>query len=126
MTEIFKREYPLYFADYTARAAEFEPSRARAIAYVAPTRATDPSAKDAVGVAPSIEVRARLSEIHVPTMVIVGKKDFVTPEKYSRIIHDAIHDSRLTILDKSGHMGHMEQPTVFAEAVHEFLGSLPR
>jgi proline iminopeptidase len=126
MTEIFKREYPLYFADYTARAEEFEPSRAQAIAYVAPTRATDPSAKSEVGVAPSIEVRDRLSEIHVPTMVIVGKKDFVTPEKYSRIIHDAIHDSRLTILDKSGHMGHMEQPTVFAEAVKEFLQSLPR
>jgi proline iminopeptidase len=126
MTEIFKREYPLYFADYTARAQEFEPSRAQAIAYVAPTRATDPSAKSEVGVAPSIEVRDRLSEIHVPTLVIVGKKDFVTPEKYSRIIHDAIHDSRLTILDKSGHMGHMEQPTVFAETVHEFLQSLPR
>ena len=126
MTAIFKAEYPLYFADYTARAEEFEPSRARAMAYVAPTRATDPSAKDAVGVAPSIEVRARLSEIHVPTLVIVGKKDFVTPEKYSRIIHDAIHDSRLTILDKSGHMGHMEQPTVFAGSVREFLQSLPR
>ncbi len=126
MTAIFKREYPLYFADYTSRAGEFEPYRAQAIAYVAPTRATDPNAKGAVGVAPSIEVRDRLAEIHVPTLVIVGKKDFVTPEKYSRIIHDAIHESRLTVLEKSGHMGHMEQPTVFAEAVHEFLQSLPR
>jgi proline iminopeptidase len=126
MTAIWRAEYPLYFADYTSRAAEFDPFRATSVAYVAPTHATDPSANDKVGVAPSIEVRDRLHEIHVPTLIIVGKKDFVTPEKYSQIMHDAIHDSRLTILEKSGHMGHMEQPTVFADAVHEFLGSLPR
>jgi proline iminopeptidase len=126
MTAIFKAEYPLYFAEYTKRAEEFEPSRAQAIAYIAPTRATDPNAKSDVGVAPSIEVRDRLGEIHVPTLVIVGKKDFVTPEKYSRIIHDAIHDSRLTVLERSGHMGHMEQPVDFAASVTEFLGSLPR
>jgi proline iminopeptidase len=126
MTAIFKREYPLYFADYTRRAKEFEPSRAAAIAYVAPTRSTDSTATDKVGVAPSIEVRDRLQAIKVPTLVIVGKKDFVTPEKYSRMIHNSIHDSQLVVLENSGHMGHMEEPVAFADAVRTFIQSLPR
>ena len=126
MTAIFKAEYPLYFADYTKRAAEFAPYRATAVAYVAPTRSTDTTATDKVGVAPAIEVRDRLATIKVPTLVIVGKKDFVTPEKYSRIIHNSIRDSRLVALENSGHMGHMEEPTVFAEAVRSFVQSLPR
>jgi len=126
ITAIFKREYPLYVADYTNRAAEFEPYRAASICHIAPMRATDPSATDKVGVAPAIEVRDKLNVITVPTLVIVGKKDFITSEKFARIIHDKIHDSQLVILEKSGHMGHMEEPTVFADAVRVFLQSLPR
>ena len=126
MTAIFKREYPLYFANYTARAKEFEPYRAQAIAYVAPTHSTDTTATNKVGVAPAIELRDRLHLITVPTLVIVGKKDFVTPEKYSRIIHGSIQGSRLVLLEHSGHMGHMEEPVAFADSVHQFLESLPR
>ena len=126
MTAIFHREFPLYFADWTHRSAELGAYRDSTVAYVAPTKATDPSAKDQVGVAPSLEVRDKLSAIPVPTLVIVGKKDFVTPEKYSRIIHEKIHDSRLLVLEHSGHMGHVEEPAAFAGAVQSFIQSLPR
>jgi len=125
MTAIFHREFPLYVADWTHRGPEWEAYRSATRLYVAPTRSTDPSASSEVGVAPSIEVVDSLSLITAPTLVIVGKKDFVTPEKYSRMIHDRIQDSRLLVLERSGHMGHIEEPDVFAAGIREFIQSLP-
>lgn len=126
MSEIFHREMPLYFANWTKRAAEFEPLRGRFRLSVAPSRsATDPSAPNEVGVAPVFEVRERLSSITAPTLVIVGSKDFVCSERFGRILHDGIAGSRLVILPESGHMGHLEEPKAFASAVGEFLRALP-
>jgi proline iminopeptidase len=127
MTVVFRHEFPLYFAEWTRRAKEFEPYRASVQISAAPGKATtDSSASSAVGIAPVFDVRARLGEIHVPTLVIVGKKDFVTSEKFANMIHEGIRGSRLLILLHSGHMGHIEEPAAFADGIHAFLRSLPR
>ncbi len=126
ITAIFRREMPLYFAEWTARAKEFEPYRARVELTVAPGKATtDSSASSQVGVAPVLELRDRLKTIAVPTLVIVGKKDFVTSEKFGRMIHDGIPGSRLLLLEHSGHMGHIEEPGAFSGGIRSFLKSLP-
>ena len=127
MTEVFRHEFPLYFAEWTKRAKEFEPYRAAVQITAAPGQATsDSTASSAVGVAPVFDVRARLGEIRVPTLVIVGKKDFVTSEKFATMIHEGIRGSQLLLLRHSGHMGHIEEPAAFAEGIHAFLKTLPR
>ncbi len=127
ITAIFRQEMPLYFAEWTARAKEFEPYRARVTLTVAPGRATtDSSASNQVGVAPVLEVRDRLGSITVPTLVIVGKKDFVTSEKFGRMIHEGIRGSRLLLLEHSGHMGHIEEAGPFSRGIRAFVKSLPR
>ncbi len=127
ITAIFRREMPLYFAEWTKRAKEFEPYRAKVRLTVAPGKATtDSSASNQVGVAPLLEVRDRLGSIHVPTLVISGKRDFVTSQKFGRMIHAGIPGSRLLILEHSGHMGHIEEPGPFAEGIRSFLKSIPR
>jgi proline iminopeptidase len=127
ITAIFRREMPLYFAEWTKRAKEFEPYRAKVRLAVAPGKATtDSSASSQVGVAPLLEVRDRLGSIHVPTLVISGKRDFVTSEKFGRMIHEGIPGSRFLLLEHSGHMGHIEEPGPFAEGIRSFLKSLPR
>jgi proline iminopeptidase len=127
ITTIFRHEMPLYFANWTAHAKEYEPYRAAVRLSVAPGKATtDSSASSSVGVAPAFEVRDRLGEIRVPTLVIVGKRDFVTSEKFGRMIQAGIPRSRLLLLGHSGHMGHIEEPGPFAEGIRSFLKSLPR
>jgi proline iminopeptidase len=127
ITEIFRLEMPLYFAEWTAREKEFEPYRASVKLTVAPGKATtDPSASNQVGLAPVLEVRDRLETITVPTLVIVGKKDFVTSEKFGRMIHEGIAGSQLLLLEHSGHMGHIEEPGAFSKGIRSFLKSLPR
>ena len=125
MTSVFRHEFPLYFAEWTRRAKEFEPYRASVSITVMPGRAaTDSSASSAVGVAPVFDVRDRLGTIRVPTLVIVGKRDFVTSERFGRMIHAGIRGSRLLILEHSGHMGHIEEPVPFARGIRSFLKSL--
>ena len=126
ITAIFRREMPLYFAAWSSRAKEFEPYRARVRLTVAPGKATDSSAPNQVGVAPVFEVRDRLGAIVVPTLVIVGKRDFVTSEKFGRMLHEGIHGSRLLVLERSGHMGHIEEPAAFSQGIRSFLKSIPR
>jgi len=127
MTAIFRREMPLYFADWTGNAARYEPRRAAVRFSVAPSRAvTDPAAPNQVGVAPVFDVTRRLGEIKVPTLVISGRKDFVCSVKFGRMLHDAIPDARLVILPRSGHMGHIEEPLAFAGTIHEYMDELDR
>ena len=70
-----------------------------------------------VQLAPVFEVRDRLPGIRVPTIVIVGRKDFVCSLAMARMLDALIPDSRLVVLERSGHMGHIEEPQAFARAV---------
>jgi proline iminopeptidase len=125
-TENFKRELPLYFADWTARAQEFEVLRAQVRMWVAPGRsANDPSAPADVGLAPAFDVVARLHEIATPTLILVGTKDFVCSPRMADMLHAGIPGSKLAVLPHSGHMGHIEEPGAHASAIREFLATLP-
>ena len=74
---------------------------------------------------PTHDVRHRLGEVTVPTLVIVGELDEETPPAYSEELHAAIGDSRLEIIPAAGHISPAEAPEAFNDLVHEFLGSLP-
>ena len=127
MTAVFRREAPLYFADYTHRKAEFDPMIAQMRVFVAPAQGgVDPSAPADVGVTLPFDVRAQLPSIKVPTLVVVGARDFVCSTKMAQIIHDGIAGSQLVKLPKSGHMGHVEEPAAFASAVRTFVGAQTR
>jgi proline iminopeptidase len=120
LTEVFHREAPLYFADYTARKAEFDPIIQTIRLSLAPTQATDPSAPSDVGVAPVFELRDRLGSIRARTLILVGRRDFVCSVEMARIMDAGIPDSALVVLEKSGHMGHVEEPDAFAAAIARF------
>ena len=127
MSAIFRREFPLYFAEWTARHAEFESYRSTVRIAAAPGKSvSDPGAPHQVGVAPVFEVRDRLREIKVPTLIIVGAKDFVCSAKFAHVMHERIAGSRLTTLPHSGHMGHVEEPQAFTGAIVAFLGDLAK
>lgn len=62
-----------------------------------------------------------LSAIKLPTLVIVGEEDTLTPPQLSVDMHTAIPRSELIRIPKAGHMANMEQPAAFNEAVVRFL-----
>jgi pimeloyl-ACP methyl ester carboxylesterase len=57
----------------------------------------------------------------VPTHVLVGSKDRLTPVRWARSLHDGIPDSRLTVVPGKGHLLTHEATDVVADAVIELV-----
>jgi proline iminopeptidase len=67
-----------------------------------------------------VEYVERLSQIKVPTLILVGDHDESDP-KMSKEMHAKIAGSQLVILPNSGHMTFVDQPELFLNAVREFI-----
>lgn len=65
-----------------------------------------------------------LAGIDVPTLVVVGEEDAITPVKEARAMHQAIRASRLEIIPSAGHLSNVERPAAFNAALSDFVGSL--
>jgi proline iminopeptidase len=63
----------------------------------------------------------RLGEIGAPTLIVVGREDFITPPSQARILHEGILGSKLVIFERSGHMPWLEEPDAFFGAIGEWL-----
>lgn len=67
------------------------------------------------------DVRSRLGEIDVPTLVLTGRDDFITPPSQSDIIYKSIRQAELTILEESGHFPWLEEPNLFFSAIRDWI-----
>ena len=67
------------------------------------------------------ELRDRLGELKVPTLVLNGEFDLVNPVSISRELADRIAGSRFQVLKGVGHLPHVENVGTFLEALEGFL-----
>jgi 3-oxoadipate enol-lactonase len=65
----------------------------------------------------------QLGEITVPTLVIVGARDAITPPDVARDLTSKISGARLEIIEGAGHLSNLEQPERFNACVRDFLQS---
>jgi pimeloyl-ACP methyl ester carboxylesterase len=75
------------------------------------------------GMAKRPDRRADLPGISVPTLVLVGEEDVITPPAEARALADAIPNARLEVIPQSGHMAPYENPAVANAAILRFLKS---
>ena len=66
----------------------------------------------------------RLSEIEIPTLIMVGEDDPGTPVSASKAMHERILESKLAILSSARHLSNVEQPQAFNETLVSFLRNL--
>jgi len=62
-----------------------------------------------------------LPTIHVPTLVVVGAEDTVTPPAAAEQLHAQIAGSELVTIPAAGHLSNLEQPEAFQSALARFL-----
>jgi pimeloyl-ACP methyl ester carboxylesterase len=62
-----------------------------------------------------------LPRIDVPTCVIWGENDRITPPSVARKFHGLISNSELKWISECGHVPMMEQPIAFAEILNDFI-----
>ena len=67
----------------------------------------------------------KLEKIHIPTLIICGAEDRMTPVKLSESLRDGIANSQLHVLEHAGHMVMLEQPHAVAELLKKFIDGIP-
>ena len=67
------------------------------------------------------DVRSRLGEIKVPTLIIAGRHDLVTPMVQADELARGIPYSRLAVFHHSGHFPFIEESYMFREWVRQFI-----
>jgi pimeloyl-ACP methyl ester carboxylesterase len=92
---------------------------ARAMARIGPE-----AFEGAVRCLPSHDVRDRLADIAIPTLVVVGELDRETPPTYARHLASGIAGSRYVEIAGAGHISNLERPADFNAALVEFLASV--
>ena len=65
-----------------------------------------------------------LASISVPTLVVVGEDDALSPPDVARDMHERIEGSRLAVLPRAGHLSNLEAAEEFNAAVADFLEEL--
>lgn len=63
----------------------------------------------------------RLSEIHVPALIIVGEYDLPDVHAHAGVINAGINASQRIVIPKAGHLVPFEQPEIFNKTVLNFL-----
>jgi len=73
----------------------------------------------------SFDVTGKLNVIQVPTHILCGTLDVMTPPKFSKSLAEQIPQSQLHLLERTGHMLMLEQPDAVAKLLKQFLDEIP-
>jgi 3-oxoadipate enol-lactonase len=68
--------------------------------------------------------RDRAGQIYVPTLVLVGDQDLITPVDLSNELVDLIPGARMQVITGAGHLGNLEKADDFNVIVESFLENL--
>jgi proline iminopeptidase len=73
---------------------------------------------------PNYDLRPQLPSVTCPTLVTVGRTDWVTPVSYAETIAELVPNSTLRVFEKSGHSPQIEEFDLFQEVMRDFLATL--
>ena len=68
--------------------------------------------------------RDKLASIAVPTLIVVGDQDAITPPAVAEGMNREIPKSKLVVVKGAGHLTSMEQPEQVTRAMAEFLSQI--
>jgi pimeloyl-ACP methyl ester carboxylesterase len=74
-----------------------------------------------LGLAEREDSRATLAAVHVPTLVLVGAEDTLTPPSEAAAIAAGIEGARLETIETAGHLANLERPSAVNAVLRAFL-----
>ena len=108
----------------SAKAIETKPELVVAVRRMIETTSPAGIAASLAGMAERADSTDVLPTIMVPTLVLVGSEDAVTPESDARALAEAIPNARLEVIEEVAHLSNLENPGEFNRLVKEFLTNL--
>ncbi len=115
MSELWSREVKFYFKQFDSRARAYC-ERTRDL----PVRIASLQAFNEREAA-TMDLRLRLKDIRVPTLVIVGRHDFITNVAMAEEMARRIPRAQLEIFENSGHFALVEEPERFYRVIQQFI-----
>lgn len=106
---------PFYFASLTPAAREFLGRAAATTVNPAPMRGFNIREMD---------LRPFLPAMCTPTLVVVGRHDYIQTVDMATAIADGIPGARLVVFERSGHFPWIEERARFHDVVRDFITSL--
>jgi pimeloyl-ACP methyl ester carboxylesterase len=70
-----------------------------------------------------IDSRPHLSLINVPTIVVCGEQDALTPPEHAHEIVQHIKGAEVHIIEGAGHLAPLEQPVPVNKILKKWLGT---
>jgi pimeloyl-ACP methyl ester carboxylesterase len=74
----------------------------------------------------TFDVKSRLGEIKIPTLLITGDTDVVVATADTEALATMIKDSSLVVIPRSGHLAQEENPIETMQAIDDYWNSLSR
>ncbi|MBC6988670.1 alpha/beta fold hydrolase [Hymenobacter sp. BT491] len=68
--------------------------------------------------------RADLPLLHTPTLILQCSNDALAPLPVGQYIHNHLSNSKLVVIETSGHCPHLSAPQATIAAIDQFLGSV--
>ncbi len=117
MSRLWAEEMKFYFKRFDERAQAYHDRTKDLPIRLAPLKIFNDKE------APTMDLRPQLKDITVPTLVIVGRHDFITNVAMAEEMVRHIPHARLEIFEDSGHFALVEEPEKFYRTIKEFVES---
>jgi proline iminopeptidase len=115
MGRLWQREKKFYFKSFDTRAQAYARRTKDSLIKVAPLRVFNEME------APTFDLRPSLKNIKVPTLIIVGRHDFITTVDMAAEMLKHIPNAQMEIFEESGHYGFVEEPEKFYRVLKAFV-----
>jgi proline-specific peptidase len=115
MGKLWAEEMKFYFKNFDARAQAYHQRTKDLPIRIASLHAFNENE------AASMDLRPRLKDIRVPTLVMVGRHDFITNVAMAQEMANHIPDAQLVIFEESGHFALVEEPKKFNRTIKKFI-----
>jgi proline iminopeptidase len=117
LSRLWAEEMKFYFKKFDERAQGYHERTKDLSIRIAPLKTFNDRE------AGTMDLRPHLSKITVPTLVIVGRHDFITNVAMAEEMVKYIPNARLEIFEDSGHFALVEEPEKFYRVIKEFVES---
>jgi proline iminopeptidase len=117
MSRLWSEEMKFYFKKFDKRAAAYHQRTGELPIRIRPLKTFNE--REAL----TFDLRPHLKKISVPTLVIVGRHDFITNVAMAEEIVRHIPNARLEIFEDSGHYALVEEREKFNRVIKEFVES---
>jgi pimeloyl-ACP methyl ester carboxylesterase len=72
-----------------------------------------------------LDLTGKIADIRIPTLVVCGAQDKMTPPAMSEYLRDNIPGAKLSLISEAGHFAMLENPEEFNTVITGFVNSLP-